>query len=53
MRLAEKILLLFSRKLEDNDYSIARHECNMDTALSTLDRVFPDFLNIIKKGRGE
>ena len=47
MRLAERILLFFSRRPEDIDYSIDREEWNMDIALSTLVRVFPNFLNLI------
>lgn len=48
MKLAEKILLLFSRKPEDTDYSIGQNEQTVDNVIITLKGIFPDILQSIQ-----
>lgn len=49
MRLSEKLLLRLSREPELEDYPTIKEEWNIDNALSILDRVFPEFENLIKE----
>jgi len=48
---AEKLLLLMSGKPKVSDCQSTEEDWNLDNALSTLSKVFPDFLNLINSKR--